>query len=538
MTTSQARYRRAIDTLAAPPRPPLTRLLVASVVDPYAWRRILYLVLALPLGTTYFVVLVTGLSVGLGVAIITFGLPIVLTFAVARGFARFERRVAGGLLGLDLPDPYRPAVGGWWARLLSRIADPATWKDLAYLIIDFPLGVADFCVAVCVIGVTFGLIAAPFYYWSIPGGLDLGLLRVDTLAEALGTMLVGVALAPLAVRLTSAFATIHALVARALLTASPDPELSARVVDLRSSRARLVAAADAERRRLERDLHDGAQQRLVAMALQLRMARDRLARGDDALELVASAGDEAQKAIAELRDLARGIHPAVLTERGLEPALEDLARRAPLPVEVLESPTERFPAPVEATIYFVVSESLANVAKYAQATHATVTARCEHGSVLVEVADDGAGGAQVGAGSGLRGLVDRVGAMDGELTVDSPPGQGTRVRASVPADAVDERLAEEEDDVADAPAAIVSDVLDERTAAIVRLRRRRRLATHAAVFGVVQLSLIVIWAATGMGYFWPGWAIFGWGVVLALHASLVIVRTPISESAVAREEQA
>jgi signal transduction histidine kinase len=480
-------------------------------------------------------VLITGLSIGLGVAIITFGLPIVVTFAIARGFARFERRVAGGLLGLDLPDPYRPAVGGWWARLLSRIADPATWKDLAYLMVDFPLGIADFCVAVCVIGVTLGLIAAPLYFWSIPGGLDLGLVRVDTLPEALGTMVVGVALAPLAVRLTSAFAIIHALIARALLTASPDPELSARVVDLRSSRARLVAAADAERRRLERDLHDGAQQRLVAMALQLRMARDRLARGDDALELVASAGDEAQKAIAELRDLARGIHPAVLTERGLEPALEDLARRAPLPVEVLETPAERFAAPVEATIYFVVSEALANVAKYAQATHATVAARVEDGSVVVEVADDGAGGAQVGAGSGLRGLVDRVGALDGELTVDSPPGAGTRIRASVRADAVDERLAEEEEAV-EAPADIVSDVLDERTAAIIRLRRRRRLATHAAVFGVVQLALIIIWAATGMGYFWPGWAIFGWGVVLALHASLVVVRTPISESAVAREE--
>jgi signal transduction histidine kinase len=504
-------------------------------LDARAWRRILYLILALPLGITYFVVLFTGLSVGLGIAIITFGLPIVVVMALARGFARFERRLVGALLGVELPDPYRPALGGWWARLLSRIADPATWKDLAYLFLDLPLGIADFAVAVFLVVFDLSLITAPLYYWALPEGLGVGLTRVDTLPKALVTMVAGVALAPLAVRLASAFAAIHALVARALLTAAPDPELSARVVDLHSSRARLVAAADAERRRLERDLHDGAQQRLVAMALQLRMARDRLARGDDAMELVASAGDEAQKAIAELRDLARGIHPAVLTERGLEPALGDLARRAPLPVEVLDAPAERFPAPVEATVYFVVSEALANVAKYAQASHATVAARQDDGRVLVEVADDGVGGAQVGAGSGLRGLVDRVGALDGDLTIDSPPGGGTFIRASVPADAVDDRLADEPEDV---PAEAISDVLDERSAAILRLRRRRRLATHAAVFGVVQLSLIVIWAATGMGYFWPGWAIFGWGVVLALHASLVIVRMPISESAVAREERA
>jgi len=155
---------------------------------------------------------------------------------------------------------------------------------------------------------------------------------------------------------------------------------------------------------------------------------------------------------------------------------------------------------------------------------------------VVEIADDGVGGAQIGAGSGLRGLVDRVGALDGELTVESPPGAGTRIRASVPADAIDDRFLEAPEE--DEPVPQLPGVLDERRAAVVRLRRRRHLATHAAVFGVVQVALIIIWAATGMGYFWPGWAIFGWGVLLALHATLVIVRTPISEAAVAREERA
>jgi signal transduction histidine kinase len=292
------------------------------------------------------------------------------------------------------------------------------------------------------------------------------------------------------------------------------------VIDLRTSQARIIAAADGERRRLERDLHDGAQQRLVAVALNLRIARERLNRGEDALELVSQAGDEAQRAIGELRDLARGIHPAVLTDRGLGPALRDVAGRAAVPVDVLAWPDERFPATIEATAYFVVSEALTNVAKYAEAGEATVSVRCEGGRLVVEVADDGRGGADPANGSGLRGLADRIAALDGTLTVHSPVGGGTRVRAELAI--VDRR--EEERGV----------VLDERAAAILRLRRRRGLITHAAVFGVFQLAMIVIWAATGFGSFWPGWTIFAWGVVLALHASLAILRQPITDSAVFR----
>ena len=178
----------------------------------------------------------------------------------------------------------------------------------------------------------------------------------------------GLVLLPISVRALSAFAGIHAAVARALLTTSRESELNARVVDLRTSQARIIAAADAERRRLERDLHDGAQQRLVAVALNLRVASERLKRGDDALDLVDQAGDEAQRAIGELRDLARGIHPAVLTERGLGPALRDVAGRCPVPVTVIDELRERFPSTVEATAYFVVSEALTNVAKYAEAS--------------------------------------------------------------------------------------------------------------------------------------------------------------------------
>ena len=212
-----------------------------------------------------------------------------------------------------------------------------------------------------------------------------------------------------------------------------DVELAARVEELKASRARIVEVGLAERRRLERDLHDGAQQRLVALRLQLGMARDSLpADPADADELLEGAMAELDSALEELRELARGIHPAVLADRGLEPALGILARRAPLPVEVTSAPAERLPAPVEAAAYFVVAEALTNVAKYAQASRASVAVERRNGHALVEVRDDGVGGAEVGAGSGLSGLADRLAALDGRLEVDSPAGGGTTVRAAIP----------------------------------------------------------------------------------------------------------
>ena len=208
---------------------------------------------------------------------------------------------------------------------------------------------------------------------------------------------------------------------------------AARTEELRASRTRIVEAADAARRKIERDLHDGAQQRLVAMALDVRVARARLAKDpESAAPFLDKLGDELAQASAELRELARGIHPAVLTERGLAPAIETLASRAPVPVEVVAVPEERLPPVVEATAYFTVSEALTNVAKYANASHATVRVANGDDRLVVEVEDDGVGGAEAGAGSGLAGLADRVGAVDGELVVTSPPGEGTLVRAVLP----------------------------------------------------------------------------------------------------------
>ncbi|HEY5659662.1 MAG TPA: MASE1 domain-containing protein [Gaiellaceae bacterium] len=202
---------------------------------------------------------------------------------------------------------------------------------------------------------------------------------------------------------------------------------------LAGSRIRLVEAGDAERRRLERNLHDGAQQRLVSVALKLRLVRGNLRRDPEAAEaFLADADGELDLALEELRELARGIHPAVLTDRGLEAALRALAERAPVPVELVGLPEDRLPASVEAGIYYLVAEAITNVAKYAQATQATVAVERSNGFATVVVRDDGIGGADPGAGSGLVGLADRVEALGGRLHIESPAGHGTELTAEIP----------------------------------------------------------------------------------------------------------
>jgi signal transduction histidine kinase len=214
-----------------------------------------------------------------------------------------------------------------------------------------------------------------------------------------------------------------------------DAELRARFEELRASRARLVEASDTERRRLERNLHDGAQARLVGVLLLLGHTRRRVdaePADPEVPQLLDRALDELKTSLAELRELARGIHPPLLTEQGLEPALRALADRVPVPVTLAADAGGRLPGPVEIAAYFVVAEALTNVAKYAQATEATVAVRRVNGRVTVDVHDDGVGGADAAAGSGLRGLTDRIAALDGTLSVDSPVGGGTRLHVEIP----------------------------------------------------------------------------------------------------------
>ena len=221
----------------------------------------------------------------------------------------------------------------------------------------------------------------------------------------------------------------------ALENARLQAELRAQLVQVQESRARIVAAGDDQRRRIERDIHDGAQQRLVALALELRAAQKRLgsALDPDLDEVLADAVDELQLAVGELRELARGVHPAILTEEGLGAALESLADRTPIPVRIVASPVERLPSEIEGAAYFVACEALANAVKHADATSVTISAARRNGTLVVEVADDGVGGARLnGGGSGLRGLSDRVEAHGGRLRIESPPGGGTRVIGELP----------------------------------------------------------------------------------------------------------
>jgi PAS domain S-box-containing protein len=210
-------------------------------------------------------------------------------------------------------------------------------------------------------------------------------------------------------------------------------ELQVRLEELAASRARIVAAGDVERRRLERNLHDGAQQRLVSLALSLKIALAKLESDPEAARAtLTAAGEELARALDELRELARGLHPAVLTDRGLRAAVEMLAGRAPVPVEIVDIPAERLPEAVEAAAYYLVAEALTNVAKYASASIVTVRVAANDDRLLVEIADDGVGGADPSSGSGLRGLADRVEALGGSLDVVSPAGGGTTLRAQLP----------------------------------------------------------------------------------------------------------
>jgi PAS domain S-box-containing protein len=210
-------------------------------------------------------------------------------------------------------------------------------------------------------------------------------------------------------------------------------ELRARLEDLAASRSRIVTAGDVARRRLERNLHDGAQQRLVTISLSLRLALAKLPADPDAARtILTAAGDELTVALDELRELARGLHPAVLADRGLRAAVEALAGRAPVVVEIGEIPDQRLPEPVEAAAYYLIAEALTNVAKYARASTARIRVTRNDTGVIVEVSDDGIGAADPAGGSGLRGLADRVEALGGSLDVDSPPGGGTTLRAEIP----------------------------------------------------------------------------------------------------------
>ncbi|MFD8384721.1 sensor histidine kinase [Streptomyces sp. NPDC059679] len=338
-------------------------------------------------------------------------LPVAALAAVSPAFTRMQRRRFKALLGIDIPGPARRG------------------PELRYNLLVGPAiacgGVLVWCFALVV-----GLAASTVFTWSSLGGR---LKFLPTTMAATYVTALGFALLALAYWLTGALVRADVRAATALLGPDPATELERRVEDLTERRAGTVDAADAERRRIERDLHDGAQQRLVSMAVNLGLAKATL--GDlpeEARKVIDEAHREAKEAIEELNNLVRGLHPAVLDDRGLDAALSGIAARAPLPVRLHIDIPER-PAPtVEAVAYFVVSESLANTTKHAQATGADVTVVRTGDILRVVIADDGVGGADPAQGSGLTGLVGRVGSVDGTFDLSSPRGGPTVITVELP----------------------------------------------------------------------------------------------------------
>jgi signal transduction histidine kinase len=401
-----------------------------------AWLTTVNILIGLWTGLFSFVFLgwMVPLSLGLTPIFPVALLALAVTLPVSRWFGRLERGRYRLVLGLDIPAPGPPpSVGSRLDRLRSRLRMSSTWREVGYHLLRFPLSVVMVVLVVAAWLLPLGALTLPIYNWSLPhGGANLALFTVRTWWALALVFLAGVLLlvnAPSLVRLIGAGDS--ALAARLL---GPD-RMAARVGELERSRAAVVVSAEEERRRIERDLHDGAQQRLVALAMQLGRAKSRFATDPEgAGALLDEAHSEAKLALAELRDLARGLHPAVLTDRGLDAALSGLAARAPIPVVVEVDPAagDKAVPVVDAIAYFVVAEALTNVAKHADATRAAVVVRRLDGLLRVVVTDDGVGGADPALGTGLRGLADRVSGVDGRLHVDSPPGGPTVLTVELP----------------------------------------------------------------------------------------------------------
>lgn len=425
---------------------PIARGLLAPF-SARTWKETIHLLLNLPFGIATFMLVVTGFSLGFGLFITLIGIPILIAMLyVTRGIGVVERLRAKLLLDVDVPNPHRPDPprDRWWRIPVARASDPATWTEIAYGLLLLPIGTVTFAVALTLWTLGIGLLVLPTYAWAIPhsvhfftagtwsivfNGHPVRGWVVDTPIEFALVSLIGLVIVLAAPWIIRAIATANRYLVRGML----GNDLIGRVKTLTTTRAAAVDLANEDRRQIERDLHDGVQQRLVSLAMDLGRAKEKLDTDPErAKELVAEAHDEAKRAITEVRNLARGIHPAVLTDRGLDAALSALAARSSVPVDVRVDVARRPPASVEAAAYFVVSEALTNVAKHARATKATVDVRRTGDRLTVQVQDDGVGGATIAEGSGLAGLRDRVRALDGELHLLSPEGGPTVLKAEIP----------------------------------------------------------------------------------------------------------
>jgi signal transduction histidine kinase len=412
-------------------------------IEARSWREFGYVMLSLPLGIIMFTFAVTMFSLGAGLLITFLGVPVLAaTLAGCRGFGTVERARARGLLGVEVsePEPLRMKKHGAMAWMGAVLKSGTSWRHLLYTVIQFPWSVFSFVVALSFWSYGWALLTYPLWFWLFPmyggqGGLQLygdgtHSVYLDNPFEVTVTALVGLLFTMATPWIVRALTSVDRLMVHGLLGPS---RLATRVVELESDRGVVVDTAAADLRRIERDLHDGAQARLVTLAMDLGLAKEKLTEDPEAAaRMVDEAHGEVKTALQELRDLARGIHPAVLTDRGLDAALSAVASRCTVPVQVEVDLSAR-PAPaIEGIAYFTVSELLQNISKHSRATRATVDVWRVENRLMIQVADNGVGGADVSSGSGLAGLAERLDAVDGVLVVDSPVAGPTRVTAELP----------------------------------------------------------------------------------------------------------
>ncbi|WP_371660366.1 sensor histidine kinase [Streptomyces sp. NBC_00280] len=375
---------------------------VRFALEPHTWKEIAHLLANLPMALFGFVYVVTVVSTGAFLTLTVVGLPMLAAGLMgARLLGRFERARARVLLGVRVDEPSPLPLGGGrggrelgvFGQMMLALKDPVGWRTILYDFIRLPWGILTFTLT----------LVSLFVLWPVLPFLARALTNVD-----------------------------RAMV-RGLL--SPSDELERRIAELESDRGVVVDTAAADLRRIERDLHDGAQARLVNLAMGLGLAKEKLLEGQ-ADEQVAAMVDEAhgevKLALQELRDLARGIHPAVLTDRGLDAALSSVASRCTVPVKVSADLPARPAAAIEGIAYFTVSELLQNISKHSGARNASVDVWRTDDRLLIQVWDDGRGGARLDGGTGMAGLADRLGAVDGLFVIDSPEGGPTTVTAELP----------------------------------------------------------------------------------------------------------
>jgi signal transduction histidine kinase len=397
-----------------------------------------YVLTAMPVAIIAFVTTVTLLSVAASL-IITFplALPFIwATFVWSRGLGRAERSRTAALMGVEIGDPIPPlARPSWWGRLWERVRSRPRWKEIGHHAARLVIDVIGFALVTAAWTGSLAMLLLPLYVDVLPGdSAKFWFAEVTSGAGALVAAAVGVlGLLLVAPWITIGWAAMQLRLAQALLGPDPEAVHHEQVTRLETSRTAAVDSAETERRRIERDLHDGAQQRLVALAANLGAAKEKLdADPAGGKAMVAEAHEEAKAALAEIRDLVRGIHPVILEDRGLDAALSAVIARSPVPVELDVDVAVRPPAAVESAAYFVVNEALVNIARHAHATRAVVSIARAGNRLVIEVRDDGQGGADPATGTGLRGLRDRVTGLGGSMYVISPPGGPTTISVELP----------------------------------------------------------------------------------------------------------